>query len=197
MSGANRDGRWSNRGNRVPHQGVPLSGEGIVSHCPSPRHPLPPNTKGTRVNCRWHLEPAQLPICHFPCPWCSQMGQPSSPKLSSKPSAPFLSPKPCRAGMGLGAQCWAQRDRMGQAAGRTPQGRHSSVPSLLHHPHVQPPHSSDPTGATEGRLKPRLGTAWLMAPEALHMNCQHRGAESHRSHPLQEGKRAAESLNCC
>lgn len=74
---------------------------------------------------------------------------------------------------------------------------HSSAPSLLHHPHVQPPHGSDPTAATKGRLKPRLDTAWLMAPEALEMNSQHCGTASHCSHPLQEGKRAAESLNCC
>lgn len=169
------------------------SGEGIVSHCPSPWHPPHPNTKGTRLNCRWHLGmPCREPDARFPCPWCSHI----IPSLSSKPSSPFLSPKPCRAGWMRGEDlCWGQRDRMGQAVGRTPQC--SSVPSLLHHHHIQPSHSSDPTGATKGRSKPRLDTARLMASEALEVNSQHCGTASHCSRPFQEGERAAESLNRC
>lgn len=79
----------------------------------------------------------------------------------------------------------------GTGSCRTPQCRHSCpIPA-------PPSRSSDPTGATEGRLKPRLGREGLMASEALDMNCQHCGTASHCSHPLQEEIRAAESLNCC
>lgn len=199
MSGAIRDGRWSKSLNCCLWRGnsVPLS---------LTRAPTAPQYRGDKgrwplgMPCRSSAAHFPCPMSHVPCSWCSHMGQPSSPKLSPKPSPPFLSskpsppflcPKPCRAGMALGDPCWLRGTGWDRQLQTPPvQAQLCPIPA-------PPSDSSDPTGATEGRLKPGLGTAWLMASEALDMNCQHCATASHCSHPLQEGKRAAESLNCC
>lgn len=124
VSGAIGDGRWSKSSNCCLWRGhgVPLS----LTEAPTAlqRDKTELQTWGCPAE-------SQMPVSHVPGALTEDNHHHlTCPQSHHHPAVP----KALQSGwMGLGDPCWAQRDRMGQAAGRTAQGRHSS----------------DPTGATK------------------------------------------------
>lgn len=145
-----------------------------------------PHTEGTRLNCRWHLGmPCGESDAQFPCPWHPRVGKPLSHSLSPKPFSPPLPPKSSRAGqMRLhNRPGWGPRQSL-------PHPSSASQPPL---PRIPLTHGSGPTGGikrrAEGWAGPGMadGTGGFEDESIL---------ELLPLPPLQEGRRAAESLTC-